>query len=134
VNPRPSRLIENRYNFPSKLMEYLAAGRPIISTATSDVADHYGDRLVVLADETPAGLARCIEDTIALPEQQRAALGARSRAAVEGVTWRSVAAEIVGFIETLRHGPPPDHVRTGSTGGSVSQLQAPPAAAPGERA
>lgn len=101
VNPRPSRLIENRYNFPSKLMEYLAAGRPIISTATSDVADHYGDRLVVLADETPAGLARCIEETIALPEAQRAALGDRGRAAVEDVTWRSVAAEIIRFIETI---------------------------------
>ncbi|MFM7290288.1 MAG: glycosyltransferase [Planctomycetia bacterium] len=106
VNPRPSRLIENRYNFPSKLMEYLAAGRPIISTATSDVAEHYGDRLVVLTDETPAGLARCIEHTIALPAADRAALGARSRAVVQGVTWRSVATEIAAFILRLPHHSP----------------------------
>ena len=82
VNPRPSRLLENRYNFPSKLMEYLAAGRPILSTATSDVAEHYANAVIVLTDETPEGLARCIERAVAAPAAERAAIGARARAAV----------------------------------------------------
>jgi len=101
VNPRPSRLLENRYNFPSKLMEYLAAGRPILSTATSDVAEHYGSALIVLADETPEGLARCIEQSVAVPAEERAAMGSRARATVEGVTWRTQAENIMAFIETL---------------------------------
>ena len=104
VNPRPSRLLENRYNFPSKLMEYLAAGRPILSTATSDVAEHYGSDLIVLEDETPQGLARCIERSAAIPAEERAALGARARAAVDGVTWRTEAERIIEFIATLRRG------------------------------
>ena len=102
VNPRPSRLLENRYNFPSKLMEYLAAGRPILSTATSDVAEHYGSDLIVLEDETPQGLARCIESSAAIPAEERAALGARARSAVDGVTWRTEAERIIEFIATLR--------------------------------
>ena len=101
VNPRPSRLLENRYNFPSKLMEYLAAGRPILSTATSDVAEHYGSDVIVLADETPEGLARCIERAVAAPAAERAAIGARARAAVEGVTWRTQAEKILAFIDSL---------------------------------
>jgi glycosyltransferase involved in cell wall biosynthesis len=101
VNPRPSRLLENRYNFPSKLMEYLAAGRPIISTATSDVAEHYGSDVIVLEDETPQGLAHCIERSIAVPARERADVGARGRAAVEGVTWRTQAENILAFIDTL---------------------------------
>jgi glycosyltransferase involved in cell wall biosynthesis len=101
VNPRPSRLLENRYNFPSKLMEYLAAGRPILSTATSDVAEHYGSALIVLADETPEGLARCIERSVAVPAEERAAMGSRARATVTGVTWRTQAEKILAFIETL---------------------------------
>ena len=105
VNPRPSRLLENRYNFPSKLMEYLAAGRPILSTATSDVAEHYGDAVVVIADETPEGLARCIERTVAASAEERAALGARARAAVEGVTWRTEAEKILAFIQSLDRRP-----------------------------
>jgi len=104
VNPRPSRLLENRYNFPSKLMEYMAAGRPILSTATSDVAEHYGNALIVLADETPEGLARCIERSLAVPAEERAAMGSRARATVEGVTWRTQAEKILAFIETLQHG------------------------------
>jgi glycosyltransferase involved in cell wall biosynthesis len=108
VNPRPSRLLENRYNFPSKLMEYMASGRPILSTATSDVAEHYGSDLIVLEDETPQGLARCIERSVALPAGTRAALGARARAAVDGATWRIEAERILAFIRTrcsrpLRH-------------------------------
>jgi len=102
VNPRPSRLLENRYNFPSKLMEYMAAGRPILSTATSDVAEHYGSDVIVLTEETPEGLARCIESSVAAPAEERAAIGARARAAVEGVTWRTQAEKILAFIDTLR--------------------------------
>ena len=101
VNPRPSRLLENRYNFPSKLMEYLAAGRPILSTSTSDVAEHYGSALIVLTDETPEGLARCIEHSVAVPAEERAAMGARARATVEGVTWRTEAKKILAFIQSL---------------------------------
>jgi len=101
VNPRPSRLLENRYNFPSKLMEYLAAGRPILSTATSDVAEHYGSDVIVLDDETPEGLARSIESTVAAPAEVRATIGSRCRAAVEGVTWRTQAEKILAFIQTL---------------------------------
>ena len=101
VNPRPSRLLENRYNFPSKLMEYLASGRPILSTATSDVAEHYGRDVIVLDDETPQGLARCLERSVALPGEERAALGARARASVDGATWRTEAEKILAFIQML---------------------------------
>jgi len=101
VNPRPSRLLENRYNFPSKLMEYMAAGRPIISTATSDVAEHYGPAVVVLHDETPQSLAHCIEHTVNTLPEERAAVGARARDAVEGVTWRTEAEKILAFIHAL---------------------------------
>jgi glycosyltransferase involved in cell wall biosynthesis len=88
-------------------MEYLAAGRPVISTATSDVAEHYGDAVVVLDDETPEGLARCIEQVFATPVAERAAMGSRARAAVEGVTWRSQAEPILAFIRSLEAGPSP---------------------------
>ena len=109
VNPRPSILLENHYNFPSKLMEYMAAGRPIISTATSDVAEHYGTAVVVLKDETPQALARCIERTVNAPPEERAAVGACARAAVEGVTWRTEAEKILAFIQALRHRAPSRH-------------------------
>jgi len=101
VNPRPSRLLENRYNFPSKLMEYMAAGRPILSTSTSDVAEHYGNAVIVITDETPEGLAGSVDGAVAAPAEEHAALGAHARAAVEGVTWRTEAEKILAFVESL---------------------------------
>jgi glycosyltransferase involved in cell wall biosynthesis len=65
------------------------------------VAEHYGSALIVLADETPEGLARCIEHSVSVPAEERAAMGSRARATVEGVTWRTQAEKILAFIETL---------------------------------
>jgi glycosyltransferase involved in cell wall biosynthesis len=65
------------------------------------VAEHYGSDVIVLDDETPQGLARCIERSVALPAEERASLGARARAAVEGVTWRTEAEKVLAFIQSL---------------------------------
>ena len=48
VNPRPPSLPEHRYNFPSKILEYLATGRPVISTTSADIAEEYGKYLLLL--------------------------------------------------------------------------------------
>ena len=104
VNPRPTRLPENRYNFPSKLMEYMAAGRPIISTATSDIAEHYLGEIVLLEDETPEGLARLICEVCAWPLERKIASGEKARARVRNETWEAQAQRILGFIESLSRG------------------------------
>jgi glycosyltransferase involved in cell wall biosynthesis len=102
INPRPSRLPENRYNFPSKLMEYMAAGRPIISTATSDVAEHYRDAIVLLDEETPQRLAELIQHVCELPVEEQSALGQRARQHVQHETWEAQAQSILDFLASLK--------------------------------
>lgn len=102
INPRPSRLLENRYNFPSKLMEYMAAGRPIISTATSDIAEYYADAIVLLDDETPERLAELIQQVCEMPVDEQIALGRRARQHVENETWETQARLILDFMESLK--------------------------------
>ena len=63
-------------------------------------------RVIVLDDESPQGLARCIERSIALSAEERAVLGRRARAAVEGVTWRTEVEKILAFIQSLKAPPP----------------------------
>jgi glycosyltransferase involved in cell wall biosynthesis len=79
INPRPSNIPENEYNFPSKLLEYLASGRPVISTATAHVAEEYGDKVFLLREETPQALARLIEQVCSLSEEERKIIGQRGR-------------------------------------------------------
>jgi glycosyltransferase involved in cell wall biosynthesis len=79
VNPRLSDHVENRYNFPSKLLDYLAAGRPVITTLSGDLDPEYLEVTVPLLEETPGGLAALLQETIDRPGDELAELGARGR-------------------------------------------------------
>ena len=102
INPRLSSLPENRYNFPSKLMEYMAVGRPIISTSTADVAEYYADALVLLDDETPERLAELIQRVCTMPPDEHHTLGQRARHYAESATWEAQARLILDFMTSLK--------------------------------
>jgi glycosyltransferase involved in cell wall biosynthesis len=63
VNPRPSELALSRFNFPSKIFQYLSYGKPIISTWTGGISPDYQDLLVVI-DESPFSLSKAVEEIL----------------------------------------------------------------------
>lgn len=71
VNPRPSSIPENRYNFPSKVLEYLSYGKPVISTWTDGLSPEYRNVLVILEEENPDCLARTIEEVLGWNREKR---------------------------------------------------------------
>ena len=79
VNPRLSDEEENRFNFPSKILDYLASARPVVTTLAGDLDPVYGDIGIPLIDETPAALARLLQDTCARSEEELRDIGARGR-------------------------------------------------------
>lgn len=56
VNPRPNSFVPNRLNYPSKLLHYLAYGKPVISTFTDGLSPEYADILVMVEDESEEAL------------------------------------------------------------------------------
>lgn len=60
INPRLSNKNFTRYSFPSKLMEYLASGRPVITTRLSSIPNDYFDYMYFIDDESPEGLANML--------------------------------------------------------------------------
>ncbi|MEW6088393.1 MAG: glycosyltransferase family 4 protein [bacterium] len=70
VNPRPSRVPGNNMNFPSKILEYLSYGKPVISTWTSGLSPEYRDVLEVLKEETEDCLAKTIENVLHWPDNR----------------------------------------------------------------
>jgi len=50
-----------RFVNPTKTPEYLAAGRPVVSTSIRDVARSYGERGVCAIADTPEGFLRAID-------------------------------------------------------------------------
>jgi glycosyltransferase involved in cell wall biosynthesis len=101
VSPRPSHLLENRYNFPSKIIEYMAVGRPVISTVVSDVFEHYYECFVPLRDETPSGLAKAIRAVQDSPYKWQIELSRNARIRVGEETWESQAARILQLSEHI---------------------------------
>jgi len=108
VNPRPAGLPENRYNFPSKILEYLATGRPVISLASGDIADEYGAYLILLADEAPGSFARLIDETFRKSPEELDRLGRAGRDHVlREKNWTVLAARVNGFLDGVVSGGRP---------------------------
>lgn len=84
----------NRNSFPLKTLEYLAAGRPVVSTPLPAVRSLRTD-LVALA-ETPADFAAAVMREAALPRGQ--ALVAERRAFATRHSWAARADQLAGLL------------------------------------
>ena len=72
INPRPSYLSGSSMNFPSKVLEYLSYGKPVISTWTSGLSPNYAEILEILEEETEDCLARTITNVLRWSKKRRA--------------------------------------------------------------
>jgi glycosyltransferase involved in cell wall biosynthesis len=70
INPRPSNFGNNYYNFPSKILEYLAYQKIIISTRTAGISPEYENALVFIDKENPEELAKMINTVLDYNELQ----------------------------------------------------------------
>jgi glycosyltransferase involved in cell wall biosynthesis len=102
VNMRLTKAIRTRYFFPSKLMEFLASGTPVISTCPGHVEEEFGAFLFLLKDETPEGLAAAIRHAETAGGKARREMGQRARAyMLAHKTWASQAARIGAMLQDL---------------------------------
>jgi glycosyltransferase involved in cell wall biosynthesis len=99
VQPRPVDQVFVRYSFPSKLLEYLASGTPVLSTRLAGIPAEYEPYLYWIDDDSVAGIARALQAVMAVPAGARAA---KARAAAQFVVQtRSSSAQgarIRGFL------------------------------------
>jgi glycosyltransferase involved in cell wall biosynthesis len=99
---RPTKTLRTGYFFPSKMMEYLASGTPVIATCTGHTEEEFGQFCYLLRDETPEGLAKLISAISAIPIQERRELGACARTFMqENKTWNSQGKKIANYIRQV---------------------------------
>ncbi len=98
VNPRLPSAPENINNFPSKLLEYLSYGRPIVSTWTPGLAPEYLEVLRV-SDDDPDVFAKAV---IRALEDDPVRSYARAEAFVNASrTWSAQAARLDAWLRQL---------------------------------
>ncbi|MEG1692349.1 MAG: glycosyltransferase [Bacteroidales bacterium] len=75
VNPRFSNHDFTYYSFPSKLMEYMASGTPVLTTKLAGIPSDYNDKMFFFDEETIEGFRGKIEFCIQLDDNTRRSFG-----------------------------------------------------------
>jgi glycosyltransferase involved in cell wall biosynthesis len=88
-----------RFISPTKTPEYLAAGRPVVSTAIRDVVRPYGERGLVAIADTPAQFVAAI--AAQLQPSGQAAWLAEVDAFLAGNSWDATWTRMRGLIESV---------------------------------
>jgi len=81
---------------PTKVLEYMAAEKPSVSTPITDVKVPYGD--VVAIAETPAEYIAACERMLAQTAEENAAMAKRMREVVANTSWDKTAARMHELI------------------------------------
>ena len=75
VNPRPSKEEFCKYSFPSKTIEYMASGTPVLMTRLPGVPMEYFDYVYTIEDETSEGMCKTLEIILSKEENDRKKFG-----------------------------------------------------------
>lgn len=75
VNPRPVDQEFVKYSFPSKLIEYMAIGRPVLTTKLPGIPADYAGKLLLAEDDSTEGLMRALGKAARMPTSDLEALG-----------------------------------------------------------
>ncbi len=88
-----------RFISPTKTPEYLAAGKPVVSTSIRDVVRPYGEQSLVRIADEPADFIRAIEQSLSQPEVEKAAWLASVDAFLAKISWDITWAQMSQLIE-----------------------------------
>jgi glycosyltransferase involved in cell wall biosynthesis len=103
VQPRPADQDFVRYSFPSKLLEYMASGTPVLTTRLSGIPPKYEPHLYWIDDDSVEGIERSLRAVMLVPADERAAKGRAAAkfvaetcsSGVQGARIRDFLAEIL---------------------------------------
>ena len=91
VNPRPSHQEFATLSFPSKLIEYLYTGIPVLTTRIKSIPADYEEHFFYIDDESVTGIQDALLNIIQLPEKirlqkaHRAAIFIKNNASEEAI-------------------------------------------------
>ena len=82
VNPRPTDEEYVKYSFPSKTMEYMASGTPVLTTVLPGMPKEYHPYVYLLEEETADGITKMLKEVLANSDEELFQKGSEARAFV----------------------------------------------------
>lgn len=100
VNPRPNNIPGNDMNFPSKLLEYLSYGKPVLSTWTPGISDDYREIIEVFDQETPECLANSLLNILSWSNQDIYKKQIKiKKFLIKNKTWNIQSANLINWLD-----------------------------------
>lgn len=75
VNPRPTDEEFTKYSFPSKNIEYMASGTPLLTTKLPGMPEEYYPYIYLIEDESVDGYASALKDVLSHTDEELYQLG-----------------------------------------------------------
>ena len=79
INPRPSDEEFTRFSFPSKNLEYMASGTPVLTTDLPGMPREYLPYVYLFKEETDPGMAETLRQVLSLPAETLHGKGAAAK-------------------------------------------------------
>lgn len=79
INPRPTNEEYTKYSFPSKNMEYMLSGTPLLTTKLPSMPKEYKKYIYIIENETIEGIKKKIEEVLELNSEKLLEKGKNAR-------------------------------------------------------
>lgn len=79
VNPRPTHEEFVKYSFPSKTMEYMASGTPVLTTRLPGMPREYYPHVFFIEEESAPGIAEALKQVLVRSDEELFQKGAEAR-------------------------------------------------------
>lgn len=103
INPRPTAGEYNKYSFPSKTIEYMASGTPVLTTRLPGIPGEYDPYLCYIGEDTADGIGEALKKVFSMPFEERCRKGAAARDfVIKNKSSTVQAKKIMDLLTTLR--------------------------------
>lgn len=100
VNPRPTTEEFTKYSFPSKNMEYMASGTPLLTTKLPGMPEDYYPHVYFFEEESVQGYADALKKVLSLPADTLYAKGVQAkRFVLQQKNYVTQAQRVLGLLE-----------------------------------
>jgi len=100
VNPRFSHEEYTKYSFPSKNMEYMMSGTPVLTTALPGMPEEYRQYVYILENETAGGMAHALMEIMSKPGSKLHDTGLKAqRFVAEHKNYKAQMGKVAAFIK-----------------------------------
>lgn len=102
INPRSPKGVFTRYSFPSKTLEYMRSGKPVVCHRLEGIPEEYDPYLQYIEGEGAGAIMRAVRKVLALTPEERLSLGQRARTFVlDNKTPGNQCRRLMDFLRSL---------------------------------